>query len=394
MRRRFAIGSALAVVLAAAVATAQPDANPGGGSAGSGSGSAAGTGSGSGSAAGSGSGSGSAKKGPVIVDLPPDVIAPEVSAAASPTEVILGKRFTLFITVVFDEGEKVNLVDPLDVGDAFEVARPPVSADRKRGDGKMIREWQIQLIAWDLGEQMVPPLPVTFTFNGKAAQVGTRPVPIRVVGNLGDSDDKQVRPMSRPAELLSRDWLLAYIAGGVLAAIVLSIIAWQVVRRRRTAVLVPVGVSRRLPRRLDSASEEALRRLAELEKSGRLDDDDTRTAAYREMSDIMRTYIGRRGGFAHHDRTTAEIVERMRARPIAGFQGAVGELEAWLEGCDLVKFAAYDATAREGHAALAAARELVIATVVQPQPTTPAPVEPAPAAEPPPPSPPEEPAGG
>ena len=50
---------------------------------------------------------------------------------------------------------------------------------------------------------------------GKAAQVATNAVPIKVIGVLGDVDDpKQLRAAAPPTPLLSRDWFWLWIGGG------------------------------------------------------------------------------------------------------------------------------------------------------------------------------------
>src|SRR5207253_2635317 len=83
-----------------------------------------------------GSGSGSGKK---TIDITPDIAAPEVSAAASPSSVMLGARFTLFVTAVYGAGVEVNLREPTELGPAFEVTRR-VSEDKLRSDGRHARE--------------------------------------------------------------------------------------------------------------------------------------------------------------------------------------------------------------------------------------------------------------
>jgi hypothetical protein len=369
MRRTAGIAAVVAVGVIAGVAMAQP-VDPGGGlgsGSGSGLGSGSGSGSGSGLGSGSGSGSGSGARKKIVIDIPPDVVAPKVAAAASPSEVLLGNRLTLFITVTFDPSETVNLVQPLDLGPAFEAVRQG-STDRTTTDGQKIREYQIQLIVWEVGDLVIPQLPVTFTYQGKALQTATNEVPIRSNGSLGGIvDDPAARPLARPAVLLSRDWFLIILAASVVGVVIGVLVATKVrIKRKRRVLGAAYPLVRRLPRKLEPAAEEALRRLTELEQSGRLEDPAERTAGYRELADIMRTYIGRRGGFVVTDRTTYEIMERLRDKPIIALADLLDDLERWFRDCDLVKFAAYEATADEAQTALARARELVLASVALP----------------------------
>ena len=112
---RFALVVSVAAV--AAVASAQPSGGSAG-SAGSNAGSANGGGSNLGSAGSNGTGSnlgsnhvGSGSNAIVII-IPPDTEPPEVTAAASPTDIKLGDRFTLFVTATYQVGVEVNLREP------------------------------------------------------------------------------------------------------------------------------------------------------------------------------------------------------------------------------------------------------------------------------------------
>ena len=107
-----------------------------------------------GSAWAQGSGSAAAR-----IDIPPDVAAPEVTAAASPASVMLGARFTLFVTAVYGNGVEVNLREPTELGPGFEVTRK-LGEDKVRSDGRHAREWQLEVIAWELGDLQIPPVAV------------------------------------------------------------------------------------------------------------------------------------------------------------------------------------------------------------------------------------------
>jgi hypothetical protein len=286
---------------------------------------------------------------------------PEVSAVASPTSVRLGEPITLVVTAVYITGVNVNLPDPLVLGDAFEVGRREVT-DKQRSDGRHIREWQIRVLPWELGDLMVPPIQVTFTAGGKAAAVETRALPIRVVGALGDVDDPRLlRGMSPPISLWSRSWFWALIAGGTLLAIV-ALVLWLRARRRRRRAVAPVAAAApiaavRPRRRLDALANATLAKLDELERSGRLDSD--RKAAYAELIDLMRDYLGARFGFAHDKLTSAELRAAVAARSDAISDAAVA---GWLAGCDLVRYAGRDGSSALAHATLEDSRGLVLTT--------------------------------
>ena len=303
-----------------------------------------------------GSGSGSGKR---IIDLPTDIAAPEVHAGASPSELKLGARFTLFVTAVYGEGVTVNLREPVELGGAFEVTRRD-GEDHPRSDGKHVREWQLEVYAWELGDLMVPPVAVTFTSGGRAGQVETNSVPVRVTGELGDADDaKGMRGDAVPVALESRAWFWMWVAGGTCIGIACALAyAWQRQRRRRVGVLVGCLVAP-APRRIDMTSERALEKLRAIETSGVLDRDGDRKAGYAEMAQVIRDYLGARFALATLDLTSAELMRALAGRAPERDRDLV---EAWLERCDVVKYGGFRATAVDAQAVLIDACELVMAT--------------------------------
>lgn len=336
------------LVVLAAVATAYGQA---------GSGSAAGSGAGSGSATGSGSGSA------IVIIIPPDVQAPEVSAAASPSVVRLGDRFTLFVTAKHVPGVEVNLREPVDLGGDFEVKRR-VSQDTTNADGTITREWQIEVYAWDIGDLRVPPLAVTFTSQGKAGQVATNSVPLRVMSMLGDvvDDPKLVRSNAPPIPLMSRDWFWAWVTGGAAVLLTGLFVALWIRKKRKHRVRSLIGSlvpSVAVPRRMDMTSERALEQLFAIDRSGALDRDHHRKTGYEQMVEVIREYLGARYRITTYDLTTYEL---MRALAKAAPEHEQKLVEEWLERCDIVKYGGFRATDADAHGVLEAARQLVIQT--------------------------------
>jgi hypothetical protein len=288
-----------------------------------------------------------------------DMFAPEVHASASPSQVRLGDRFTVFVTATFAAGVEVNLREPVDLGGTFEVRRRD-SEDKARADGKRVREWQLDVIAWDVGDLQQPPIAITFTAAGHAGQVATEPVPIRVFGPLADPDDpKALRPAMAPTTIYERDWFwleLGAIAGSVIAA-ALAVLWIRARRRRRTLVLTGGRVE--ASGALDSPSTAALERLLAIEASGMLARDRERKRGYAQMVEVIRDYIAARYRVATLDLTTSELVRKLTNVVTAEERG---RMKRWLEACDLVKYAGERVSAAAATAALEAARELVIAS--------------------------------
>jgi hypothetical protein len=300
---------------------------------------------------------GSGQKGTAIT-IPLDDEAPQVSAAAAPSAVKLGSRFTLFVTATFAAGVNVNLREPLDLGGAFEVGKR-VAVDSVDRDGQHRREWQITVYAWDLGELDVPPVAVTFTSNGHAGQVATNAVPIRVSGVLGDADDpKLLRGLAAPVALFQRTWLWNLlhdplelgIAVGILVALFL-LARWP--RKRRVAAMPAPALVFGPKRKLDMTSERALERLREIERSGVLDRDHDRKRGYAEMADVVREYAGARFAIqAARELTSGELVAALPA-------SAREVVAAWLDRCDPVKYGGELGTRSGAVQTLDAAKQLV-----------------------------------
>jgi hypothetical protein len=162
--------------------------------------------------------------------LPTDATPPEVRALAAPSAIGLGGRFTVFVTAAFDDGVEVNLREPLALGAAFEVKRR-VSADTRRADGRREREWQLDVVAWDIGDLVIPPIAVTFTVNGGAGQVETNAIPIHVAGVRAAGDDA-LRSDAPPVAIATRTWWPLELAACGLAVLATAALAWRMRKRR------------------------------------------------------------------------------------------------------------------------------------------------------------------
>lgn len=277
---------------------------------------------------------------------------PRVSASVSGKDIVLGGTFSLFVRAVYQPGVTVNLPAVLPLGGAFEEAARTDST-RVNPDGTITRDFELAILAFEVGELVIPPIPVTYAAHGRARDVMTEPVAIEVKSFLGEGE-AALRDISGPVAVERRDLTLIYVAGGALAAIALIaalVIARRRWRRRQREVLarLPEAVQR-------SAHDEALSRLDALEATGALDSDDLKPA-YLQMSEILRLYIGRRFGFPALDLTTVEIRRELEARP-AG-PPAAEMVTGWLELADLVKFAGYPASADEAREALYDARRFI-----------------------------------
>ncbi|HTM20248.1 MAG TPA: hypothetical protein VL172_07070 [Kofleriaceae bacterium] len=290
---------------------------------------------------------------PALADEPaPD--APTAHAAVSSGEVELGRPFSLFVTVDKPDGVEINLPSSLGLGEFVEEVRR-VANDRTLDDGSKVREFELQLIPWVVGDYQVPGIPVTYAKDGVAHQTQSNTVAISVISAIG-SEEGSLRDVAPPVGVQRADWqwiILAIVSAViVLGAIILVVGTWLVRRRRPVRKAAPAAPLR--PVYTGSARDVALARLAALEQ--RLGESDLRPVVF-EMSEIVREFLGRCFTVPALDMTTAELARALAAR--GDLAGILPGLRAWLEEADLVKYAGESPSADEVLAAIDRARSLV-----------------------------------
>lgn len=138
---------------------------------------------------------------------------------------------------------------------------------------------------------------------------------------------------------------------GVLVGVVLG---WLALRWLRRPKPVPPPPPPRPP------WEVALERLDEARHAGLLE---THRLAdfYDRVNDAVRQYLGARFGFDGLESTTAETLKALRRAPHFGLP--FPEVAAFLQDCDLVKFADMTPTVEECERALAQAERIVRQTM-------------------------------
>ncbi len=298
--------------------------------------------------------------GPTILQLPTNIAAPKVSAAASPTIVELGAPFTVFITATYGPGVEVNLREPVELGGSFEVRRK-LSEDTRQNGGMTTREWQLEVLPWETGDLVMPGIAVTYTVFGKADQIASNAINLRILGVLGDAvdDPKALRGVHPPVPLVVRSWFWLWVGIAVAGALAVLATALVVRRRRRRRRTQLSGGSRSMPRRIDMTSTRALEQLLAIEASGVLDQRETRKRGYLELADVVRDYAGLRYRVAVAELTSSELLEALSAVAPAS---ELAMAAAFFETSDLVRYGGFRATTAQAQRALADARELVIAT--------------------------------
>lgn len=287
--------------------------------------------------------------------LPPGVEAPRAVAVPSSAKVPIGKRFSLFVTITYSKGMEVNLPSSLQLGGAFEEMRR-TNTRSTNAAGEPVREFEIELMAWVVGQMQIPPIRVTYAVQGSVHEVRTKPVPIQIITMIGDGEEK-LRDIVPPVSVSRKDYTLLYILGGIgfaVACVLFGLQARRILGRRRKRRRHAVEAA--IAARPLGPAEEALVALSELESSELLTGDD-REPAYVELSTIVRRYLGRRFEFRALDLTTAEVKRRLGCLPEG--PRVIELLGDLLDRADLVKYANYGASEEDARVAIVEARTLV-----------------------------------
>jgi len=279
------------------------------------------------------------------------VVAPKVK---------VGEPFHIVITATPRPDVVVGVPATLETG-KFEVV------DRKEttvpGSGERI--FDLTVVGWEPGKHPFPPVPVTYIAKGQSEleKIETAEMELDVLAVVGD-ESAELKPLAPPVPVFERDFTLVKIAagvtGGLIAAGVVALLVRSARKRRRVAAAAAK------PEELRPPYEVAVEKLRALETSPMVAAEDKRPF-YFALTEIVREYLGRRFGFQALDMTSQELLDAIAAAPEAA--PVRGELEGWLQACDLVKFARVPASRSEAAGALERARALVEASKPPPPPT-------------------------
>jgi hypothetical protein len=311
---------------------------------------------------------------PSALAAPARADAPTVTARVDKTEAHVGDALHLSITAVGPITTPVILPENVDLSPFSELDRRLEEKDL--GDGKMRREFVLTVAAYEPGAREIPAVEVTyFGKGGEILSARTQAIPVTITSLIANEPEPKLKENAGPVPVIQRDYLYAYIAGGLAAAGLGAALALFIRRRLRArSAHRPAPPPR-------PAHEVALERLDRL--GARLGTSDDLRPFIFELSEIIREYLGARFAFDSLELTTEELVLRLRRRvPIQEMRGFVlGEVEGWLAGCDLVKFAKVSPSMAEARGALETGIRIVESTRPRPEPAIPVPGAASPASE-------------
>jgi hypothetical protein len=208
-------------------------------------------------------------------------------------------------------------------------------------------------------------LPVFLLLDSSGKAIGrTEKYPIEIASAINPSDPKPNEPedVQPPVGLQFPYWIIVLATLiGVLFLVLLTYIAYKWFQERRQRVKEPT--------RSLSEDEWALEELQTLVEKGHLASGEFKSYYFR-LSEILKTYLGRRFDFDAPESTTAELKEYIKRRKSPGIllsESAVSQIEGLFDLLDRVKFTDHVPEAEEPARLLTLSKEVINLTKRVPQ---------------------------
>ncbi len=280
---------------------------------------------------------------------------------AWPPELLIGD--TVRVRVAFDGPAELDVELPTEqaFGElAVKIADTPTPRPGQKG---LLRQREFVVEPLEPGEVAVPALVVKYG-PAVTTQPATRPVSeplpsgeltsealkVTVKSSLkegeGPSQPRDITGTLTPPAPPVPLWVKLTIAAGILVACAIVYWAYRVLRARALRPPPPIPPDRWALGQLEglSAPDPANRPLL--------------ASYYYRLTEIVRAYIERQYGLRAPDMTTEEFLVHV-SRDRHGERYQVEHLRAFLEACDLVKYAAWTPTREDSASALTTARRYV-----------------------------------
>ncbi len=279
----------------------------------------------------------------------------EFTVKVTPDVVKLGDRATLDISARYPNSMRLFFPAAPKL-EPFRMIEPPVVVeDRVEGDDT-VRTWRAVITPLRVGPRKLPPFQVDYeTSDGRTGRVDTRPLLVQVEPRIDlTSDQLPIAENDPPLPLFDRNWTLILLLIGLAIATVTAGITLVAVRY--VAGLPRRGPPPPPPR---PAHEVVAEKLQALERDQLLGRGELKEFTFR-LSEILREYLGLRFHAETLELTTSELIDRMKRLSPKGL--SLFELESFLQGTDLVKFAKLTPSHGEAQASLTTVERLVHTT--------------------------------
>lgn len=280
--------------------------------------------------------------------------AQQIRAYVSTDSITVGDRF--YLSLVAEHGLSVDpIFPPPTVEDSLfgdiEVLRIQDYVQlQKAANGLRVDSMVYEVTTFAIDTAYVPSLPVVFTAAEDTFWVASSPF-ILPVTSLVPENAEGIQDLAPLAEFPRSIW--PWVAGGLVALVALALLYLYMKKRREQ----PRAQVARTPPRVVSPLEEALERLGALETVN-LHHPEATKPFYVELSELTRTYLGRKLDIHALESTTRELLRDLKQRVQGSSlaQTEVGRLNSVFELADFAKFADFQPSADKGKWALTETR--------------------------------------
>lgn len=276
-----------------------------------------------------------------------------VRTQVDPPRATVGDRITMTVSVEHARGARAQWPDSLDLA-PFEVLDARVSPSRETDSGA-VSGAIFTLAAFELGELEIPSFEVTVVGADGASEIlATDRYGVEIV-SVGADESGDIRDIREPVSIpLGALRVLLWVLLPLLLAALLYFVARRLRPREEVRTAIPA-----LPPLARPAHEIALAALAELEASALLERGQVKEY-HIEVSDILRRYVEGRFRVDALEMTTREVLVGLERRDVdEKFRDG---LRAFLDQCDLVKFAKVRPAADASRQVLELGRRLVLSS--------------------------------
>jgi hypothetical protein len=277
-----------------------------------------------------------------------------------PEAVRLGDPFVYRITLHHPRGQRWELRTPRDLG-GYEL----LEQSRTRSDGKTesTTTYLLKMALFELGAHVLPTL--TFdVLDASGAGVARLDGPdIEGKSSLPKDADQlgaKLQDIKPNEDVPVRSWRLLWLLAGALAA---AALAWLAIRAWRNRPRRPALGAPPLPLEVRT-----LQALSALEAEG-LPERGLQREFHFRLNGLVRAYLGERFGFDALECTSGELLREVERRALPGVEP--DPLRAFVDQCDVARYARGEVPVPACAGALAFARSLVETT--RPKPPPPAP---------------------
>ncbi len=263
----------------------------------------------------------------LVLALAAPAVGQQVRAGLVPDTATIGDVVNAVVTIELPPGYQVGVPDSLPVSDTLENAGHRGVSERTLAGGVKELTVVFPLTPWRTGDLPIPPIPLRVVGPGVDRQLQATLVGLHARSVLpADTALRQPKP---PKDVVGPDRLLwPYILAAILALLLLAALIYWLWRRLRRRALVVV------PEEVLSPRERALRELDRVRAAGLLETDEVK-AFYSRSTDAVRGYLDVLDPGWGADRTTSELIPRLRTLDLK----IAAELARVLDRADLVKFA-------------------------------------------------------